>query len=142
MAITKAQSRLLHVAVRQLGLSDERYRDILERIAGVRSSKELDGESLDAVLRFFRKLGFRDLPGRDGFGDRPGMASEAQVARIRKLWALYTGDGGTEASLNTWLENTFKVSALRFADFDTAHRAIGALEAMAKRRKPRTAASA
>lgn len=47
---TSGQIQRIHILVSQLGLSDEKYRDGLEKIAGVRSSKSLSRASAAQVI--------------------------------------------------------------------------------------------
>lgn len=133
MTISNKQKAILHVAKAKLNLSDRLYRDALVQIAGVTSSTELDKAGFEAMMGLFEYMGFQPLVSRGvDFGDRPGMASYAQIALIRDLWAEYTKDGGEDA-LNKWLLRTFKVSSLRFLRKDAGQKAITALKAMKKR---------
>lgn len=135
---TRKQLALVHVAKKQLGLDDAAYRAALERAAGVRSARDLDGPGLDAAMAEFTRLGFRQKPGRpDGpdYGERWGFATPAQVRLIRDLWNEYTKGEGTELSLGKWLNRTYGCSALRFLTSADAPKAITALMEMARRRK-------
>ncbi len=44
---------VIHIVKRELSLSDEEYRNILERIAGVRSSKDLTDSKFHKLMRYF-----------------------------------------------------------------------------------------
>ncbi len=57
--ITSAQFRLIHAAKCELAMNEDTYRDTLFVQAGVRSSKDLDQEGVDKVIRRFKQLGFR-----------------------------------------------------------------------------------
>lgn len=57
--ISKGKLAQIHIAKAQLGLSDEDYRAILARTAGVSSSKDLDNRTVGGVLHEFRRLGFQ-----------------------------------------------------------------------------------
>ena len=130
MALSRKQSALIHVAKKQLGLTDEHYRAILSAITGFESSKHLDQRDFEAVMRHMSSLGFRNDFNKTFYGQRPGMASPRQVALIRKLWGEYTGGKGDDSSLGKWLARTFKVSSLRFVTHEQAPKAITALKAM------------
>lgn len=52
---------MIHIAKKQLCLTDEAYQDILFNIAGVRSSKYLDEKGIKDVLQYLRKCGFRPV---------------------------------------------------------------------------------
>ncbi|MDW7745870.1 phage protein GemA/Gp16 family protein [Halomonas sp.] len=52
---------------------------------------------------------------------------------IHRLWREYTGADDIKA-LDHWLEGSFGITSLRFANTDTTAKAITALKAMAARR--------
>jgi hypothetical protein len=43
----------IHIVKKELNLSDEVYRNILEQVAGVRSSKDLSDEQFQKLMRYF-----------------------------------------------------------------------------------------
>ena len=49
---------LIHVAKNQLGLSEDEYRDILFKEAGVYSSTDLDYQGFKEVIEAFNRMGF------------------------------------------------------------------------------------
>lgn len=128
MPITRNQIKLLHVAKGKLRLADADYRAILVHLAECTSSTELDRAGFEAVMGFFEYLGFKpqEKTGPD-YGNRPGMASFAQLELIRSLWSEWSNG---QDGLNTWLKRTFKVDSLRFVTADMAPRIITALKAM------------
>ena len=139
MALTRKQLSLIHVARRQLGLDDAEYRAILGAAAGVASASKLDTDGLAAVIRHFEARGFTPTGPRP-YGERYGMASDAQVGRLRALWAEYTHHQGDDRSLGKWLDRTVKTSHLRFLTRADARKAITALAAMVRRKEAATAA--
>ena len=56
--INKNQIKLIHVAKREVGMSDGEYRALLGSV-GATSSKQLTQSTFDAVMRHFERLGFR-----------------------------------------------------------------------------------
>lgn len=137
MSLPAKSLSLIHIAKSRLGMADDDYRAILRRLAGVESAKQLDMYGFDAVMETFRRLGFESTSPRKPFGwDRPGMATNQQCRLIRALWAEWTDGQGTDASLGTWLDRSFAVSALRFLTAENAVKTITALKAMKRRRKP------
>ena len=44
---------VIHIVKKELSLSDEEYRNILERVAGVRSSKDLTDSQFHKLMRYF-----------------------------------------------------------------------------------------
>lgn len=134
MTISRKQKALLHVAKSKLGLTDAMYRSALVEIAGVTSSTDLDAEGFNAMIGFFEYLGFKPLAAKGAdYGDRPGMASFAQIELIRTLWTEYTNGQADEQQLNKFLMRSWGLSSLRFLPKATAPRVITALKAMKAR---------
>jgi len=46
---------VIHITVKELGLSDQEYRDTLEKVTGVRSSRELDEAGFRKLMRYFAR---------------------------------------------------------------------------------------
>ncbi len=138
-SLTREQIAIVHVAAHQLRMTDEDYRALLMATAGVNSARGLNEAGFRAVMLRMEKLGFTHAKPKAApapqYGHREGMATPAQVATIRKLWATWYGQDGGRA-LRNWLFRFFHVSDLRFVDVATAQKAIEGLKAM-KRRKPR-----
>jgi hypothetical protein len=139
--IASSKLRLIHVARRQLQLTEDDYRSVLNLFGGVQHATELDQAGFTAVMQRMTDLGFASTSARRPLPARGGMASPAQSALIRQLWAECTSGEGTDATLGKWLERQFEVSSIRFLTTQTAHQAIGGLRAMKGKRKARTAAS-
>jgi phage gp16-like protein len=135
MTLPAKKIQVIQVAKRQLGLSDDLYRDILWAVAGVESARDLDDAGFDQVMARFRDLGFVSTSRKRYYGDRPGMASARQVKLIRALWREYIGGATDDAALDLWIKRTFHVDSLRFVDAGMAHKVVGALKQM-KRRRP------
>lgn len=104
MALSKKQIGLMiHVAKARLDLDDEEYRAVLLQEAGVETSKALDVWGFEAVMDRFATLGFKSGFRARSWGERPGMASAAQVELIRALWREFMdGEAMTPRSANGW----------------------------------------
>jgi len=136
--INKRQIALLHVAKRDLGLTDDDYRAILARYGNCESSADLDAFGFEHVMRYFTALGFRSTWTKRTYGNRPSMASPSQVDLMRSLWKQFSGKDDTQdAQLNDWLNRFHHVSALRFVDTGKATKVISALKAMVSRKQDR-----
>jgi len=131
--MTPAQLAVIHLAKKQLGFDDEVYRAILKRFGNVESAKDLTNSGFDQVMAYFTSLGFRSDWTKKTFGHRSGMATPAQITKVRNMWDAFTGRNDDHAALNKWLERTFKVSALRFLTKEKAQSAITALKSMTDR---------
>ena len=72
---------LIHVAKKQLGLDEEAYRGLLERLTGKRSAKDMDFRELEAVIAEMRRLGFSAAPKLR----RNGLEGP-YAAKLQALW--------------------------------------------------------
>lgn len=85
--------KIIHVAKRQTGLSDEQYRSLVFGAAGVESAKDIKSwAQYRAVMAAFKKLGFKTLSKdfqKSSEEDRqPQWLSKRQEYYIRGLWRL------------------------------------------------------
>ena len=135
MTISKPQKAILHVAKAKLGWDEETYRQVLVRIAGVTSSTGLDQDGFSAVMGFAEYCGFRPLgKGAPRYGDRPGMATFAQLELIRELWReLHHARDCDDDALLGWLRKYHKVDSMRFLTMESARKAITGLMAWKRR---------
>lgn len=133
--ITQAQRRMLFVARRQLGMDDDpMWRSLIERVAGVRSSTELDQAGFDLVIRQLEAAGFKNTSRDKPFGSRPGFATGPQVALITRLAAEIWGADSAKA-LSTWLRRFHRVDHLRFVGFAQARAVIEGLKTILARKQ-------
>jgi hypothetical protein len=56
---------VVHIVKKELGLSDRKYRDTLEKITGVRSAKDLDARSFRKLMNYFARSKYYRI-NRDG----------------------------------------------------------------------------
>ncbi len=140
MTLSRQQTAILHVAKAKLGWDDDCYRLALVRIAGVTTSKDLDQDGFAAMMGFADYCGFRPLAkGAPRYGNRPGMATFAQLELIRELWReLHDQAACDDAALTGWLLKYHKVNSMRFLTLEAARKVIVALKAWKAR--PRRAA--
>ena len=105
MTLSRPQTSILHVAKAKLLWDDETYRMALVRIAGVETSKDLDQAGFEAMMGFAEYCGFRPLEkGAPRYGNRPGMATYAQLEMIRELWReLHEQETVDEEHRTDWL---------------------------------------
>ena len=69
----------IHLAKKQLALTDDSYRDVLRRVTGFESAAAMRLEQLDAVLKEFARLGWKPKPARRR-SDKP---------QVRMIWAIW-----------------------------------------------------
>jgi hypothetical protein len=55
MAIDNKKLAVIHIVKKELGLTDNEYRDILERETGVRSAKDLNEQGFARLMRYFTR---------------------------------------------------------------------------------------
>lgn len=105
---------------------------LLQKLGGVESAKDLDAEGFKAVMEYFNSFGFKSTWRARTYGERAGMASPRQIELICGLWRDYTGSDDS-AALNRWIERTCKLSALAFLTPKAAQAAITGLKKMTAR---------
>ncbi len=65
MTIDNKKLAVIHIVKKELGLTDDEYRNILQQEAGVRSAKDLDDQGFQRLMHYFtRSRHYRDR--RDG----------------------------------------------------------------------------
>ncbi|MFN4177400.1 regulatory protein GemA [Phenylobacterium sp.] len=139
----RAMLAKVHLAAKELGLDDDARRDVLERIAGARSSADCTDDQLDAVLREFRRLGWtpsKAAPAKHPRGQgarKPAPASHPVALKARAMWLSLWNLGvvrqGTETALEAFAARQLGVDRLQWADQAQGYRLIEALKAMAER---------
>lgn len=138
----KARKRRLaaiHAAKKKLGLDDDVYRDLVERIAGagIRSAAGCNPRQLDAVANELRRLG--GMPARLAqaarvWAGRPKGDLKPQVAKIEALLA----DAGREWEYAHALARRIcKVNRVEWCNADQLSKLIAALQYDADRRRRR-----
>lgn len=70
---------LVHCARKDLALSEDTYRTVLEQVAGASSARDLDDAALGRVVDHFRRLGWKPKRGTKP-SDNP---------QVRLVWALW-----------------------------------------------------
>ncbi|PZQ46326.1 MAG: regulatory protein GemA [Micavibrio aeruginosavorus] len=120
----------IHVAKKELCLTDDCYRDFLRGITGKESCTQMSEEQLDAVVSGFKRLGFADKKTPKRAGNRK-LASQPQAKMIRGLWItlhqMGEVDDPSEAALAKFVEKRTKVSDLHWitpADADIVIKAL------------------
>ena len=127
----------IHIAKKELALSDEVYRDVLSSLFKVHSSSCLTDRQAIKLINIFREKGWVPKSKPKKYDDQRGdiySATPKQKRLVEVLWHnVYRGNEET-LHLRQFLFNHFKVSDIRFLDKDKAHRAIEALKAMTRKR--------
>jgi phage gp16-like protein len=128
----------IHIAKKELNLSDDTYRDILYRKFRVGTSAALSNSQAMVLVHHFKDLGWQPKMKPKKYDDQKGdiySATPAQKRKIEAMWHdLYRGNEETK-HLRQFLWNHFKISDIRFLDKDKAYNVIEALKSMARRRQ-------
>lgn len=129
----RAMLAKVHLAAKELGLSEGDYRAVLERVAGASSAAALDERALDRALSEFRRLGWK--PARAS-GRRPA-ADHPSARKARALW-ISLGQLGvirdsSDPALEAFARRQLGCERLQWADQAMAYKLIEALKAMAER---------
>jgi len=150
--INNDQRKLIHTAQRKLGMDDETYRDMLQNVAGVRSSKYLSPAQFSVVMTHMEKCGFAYVgkiqktdfkkyldKWANAVGERPEMATPAQLAKIEESWESlpwYWMRGekqDKDRALRGFVRRLGHVADLRFLTFTQAGNIIEAIKMIAAR---------
>jgi phage gp16-like protein len=127
----------IHCAKRDLGLDDETYRGLLERVTGRTSAADLDERALGAVLDELRRLGFRS-PRTSDPNQRPGEPQERlAIALWRDLERLGALDDPSERGLRKFAAKLAGVDSMQWADAPALNKVIEALKAWRRREQQR-----
>jgi len=128
----------IQVAIGQLDLSDDEYRDTLEWKFGQRSRTKLSNAQLVDLIEYFKTLGFKPKPKK-----APARAGRAKLAdgkvqkKARALWiALYQlgiVQEPSEKALGAFVKRQVNVDAINFMTPEQAYKVIEALKAWAVR---------
>lgn len=91
--MTKENLAVIHIAKKQLGMTDDNYRAMLSSF-GVESSKDLTLEQFHLLMAAFQRLGFvnkstkRTAPPRNREVNGVRAATSRQIWLIEKLWRV------------------------------------------------------
>jgi len=118
----------IHVAKKQLALSDEDYRAMLWTIGRVRSAADLDAHGRRKVLEHMRSRGFR--PRRTG---RPVPASGREKL-LGKIHAMLAEAGRPDAYGDALAKRIVKTERLEWCTPDGLRKIVAALSYDQRRR--------
>lgn len=126
----------IHIGKKQLGLDDDTYRDVLWRLTGKRSAKELSVRQLRQVLMYMQNKGFVVTPKKAH--RTPSVAARKQ-ALIGKIEAMLS-DMGLPWSYADGMANTmFGVAKVQWLDNQKLYKLTQALAVYQARQKKKHA---
>lgn len=126
--------KLIHVARRELQLDEDTYRAMLQAVAGVSSSSDLDATGRKAVLDHMKRKGFKVK----SKGDKPAAGKvDPQYTKIQALWSeLHTRGAvrvNTEAARRVYMKRMTGRDAPSFCNNAELANVIEALKKWIKR---------
>lgn len=120
----KKKLAVIHIVKRELGLSDQEYRDILQRVTGVRSAKDMDEAGFRRLMRYFAGSKYYRI-------NRYGMTFR-QKLYIKHL----VGDlGWDERHFKNFLKKYYKKTDIAMLTKKEAGKVIFSLKNIIKHRK-------
>lgn len=131
----------VQIARKELGLDEDTYRAVLERITGRTSSADCSDAQLGRVLDDFKAKGWKPKVIVGGRSSRPARktppASSPVAKKARALWLSLHHLGvvrePSETALEAFARRQLGVDRLHWADQSQGYRLIEALKAMAER---------
>lgn len=140
----RAALAAIHAGAKSLGMADDSYRDMMQRLTGKRSAKDVPTVKLQAVLDELRAKGAQlgsapakpgTRPKRRSFAARNAFRPAAdREALWRKVQALCTALGHDERYADGIARKRFGVDASQFCDAEQLQVLVGALSRTARSR--------
>ncbi len=124
--IPRGKLAQIHIAKAQLGLSDDEYRAILARTAGVSSAKQLTNRNVGNVLAEFQRLGWQPKPAKKAGRKAPRPPATRQVV-MGKIEALLADAKRPWAYADGMARHMFKIERVDWLDDDQLQRLMQAL---------------
>lgn len=131
--IHRSKLAQIHIAKSQLGLSDDDYRALLARVAGVSSAKELTNRNVGAVINEFQRLGWKPAPAKRA-GRKAPRPPRTRASVMRKVEALLADSGRPWAYADGMAQRMFNIERVDWLDDDQLTRLMQGLVIDAKRR--------
>ena len=126
----RAMLSKVHIARKELAMTEDAYRDVLARITGADSAKDLTSGQLHAVLGEFKRLGWA----------APAPKSRAHSPQARLVYALWKemGEEGilsdrSQEALRAFCRRQSGVDAPEFLRADQANRVVEGLKGWRRR---------
>ncbi len=126
--------RRIQTGKRTLGLDDDTYRDLLERLTGKRSAADLTAVQRRVVIDELYRIGFRPKNHR-----KPVTPPADRAKLINKIEALLADAQRPWAYVDGMARKMFGLDAISFCDADQLRRVVAALTYDQKRRQQRAA---
>ena len=134
---TRAELAKIHIAKRDLKLTDQLYRGVLNVLFGETSSRDLSHEQIDELLDHFKSLGWgneytKNEAALPSHGNGRKVATMAQLGLIMYLWKHGPGirNKSTQA-LDYFISHHFHIPELKQVKARQVSDILGAIRKMA-----------
>lgn len=132
----------IHAGKKALGLDDETYRALLERVTGVRTSADMTTEQRNDVLREFARLGLRNDAQAEKKRRWPGQPDAALMKSrpmLRKVGALLADSKRPWSYAHGLAKRMHEVDKVEWLNDHQLRTLVSAMQIDAnRRRKPAT----
>ena len=136
-----AQRRALlakvHIAPKQLGMTEEDYRAVLRRVTGQCSAGQCNVTQLQALIEEFRRRGFSTQAPRPNRDNAPRRADHPVARKARAMWIslglVCAIRQSEEAALEAFARRQMDCEKLQWANQAQGDRIIEALKQIAER---------
>ena len=124
MTVDHKKLAVIHIVKRELGLSDDEYRDILQRETGVRSEKDLDEKGFRRLMRFFAASKYY-------------QTNKHELTFRQKLYLRHLVDdlGWDAGHLKNFLNKYYHKTAIEYLTKQEASNAIESLKNILNRKR-------
>lgn len=133
MPAARAAFAAIHIARKDLGLAEDDYRALLERVTGKRSSATMSEAERGRVIEEMKRLGWK---GKAPTRWRP-PSRDPQVRKVFALWGVLARAGivrnGSRAALRAFVVRMTGIEDPEWMGPDQAGTVIEALKAMERR---------
>jgi len=137
--LRRRQLAVIHIGKKVLRMTEEAYRAMLQAVAGVASSADLDGAGCRSVLDQMRTLGFVDRKVRRSHAGRPrNMDSPDRGAQLGKIEAMLLEANRPWVYADAIARRICGVEKISWCTSEQLRKVIAALVSNAKREGRRT----
>jgi phage gp16-like protein len=125
----------IHIAKKDLGMSEEDYRAMLWTVGRVKSSAQLDDAGRRQLLAHLSKLGWAPKPGKPKVLQLHERVTEQKrrLAWRIEQWLAVAEPAREESYADGMARKMFHVERVTFCTVDQLHRIVAALEIDGKR---------
>ena len=117
----------IHIAKKQLGMSDTAYREMLGSVAGATSAADLDGPGRSKVLVHLKKCGFRPVYKSARKPIKRRSAAKGREPLLAKVRAILTDLRLPWKYADSMAKKMFKVDRVHWLEPDQLHKLTIAL---------------